>query len=302
MERMDAVVRSGVSAATTKARAQEDLALLIAWSAQAPHRVGEVALLSAQKPLYALGGDPDPVARLALGRERGQQLVFFRQRPLGVRDGERSPSTLAEQQVPMFPSRLLELRPLKHAVFVKNMGGHPIFVNGSKLWETPVVPGDTIYLEDRLVLYCSKRPPQLASLQKYPVENAPFFGLPDDSGLVGESPLVWAARECIAQAVGPCVDPPLSQRIEDLPLLVNHLLRVAAQRPDLDLSRFFCDGLPRIHPLLMVQLLRRGQALQLAGLSALLPRAVARSRGSVIEPLPSTDLEPARPRTSAPRT
>lgn len=277
-------------------RQSDELALVIAWSADAPHRVGEVAFLSAQQPLHVLGAAVSQDAERARSRALGRQLIFFRHRPAGVRDRDPLPTHARETWAPMFATRLLELRPLKHAVFVKNVGAQPAFINGSKLFETPVVPGDILYLEDRLVLYCTRRPLQLPPLQHYPVESAPFFGMPDAAGLVGESPAIWAARECMAGQADGCVQPPLSQRMEDVPLLIHHILRSQAQRDDLDLSRFFRDGLPRLHPLFIVQILQRSRALQHTDLPELIQHALACSHGHVIGPLADAAETQAAPR------
>lgn len=270
------------------APASEELALVIVWSADQPHRVGEVALLPTEHPRYFLGNPLSDNSPDAQRKDRGQSLLFIRQRPAGVRDRDTLELSLAALQQPMFPERQLELRPLKHAVFVKNLGSQPAFVNGIRLIEAPVVPGDTIYLQGRLVLYCTKRPTRMPPLSHYGADAAPFFGLPDDYGFVGESPAVWAARDRMASG-GPASDePPLSSRMEDLPLLINHMLRRCAQRDEFDLSRYFSDGLPRIHPQLIVQLLQRRDLLQLADLPMVLMRALANSSGDVIGPLPES--------------
>lgn len=266
----------------------EELALVIVWSAEHPHRVGEVALMPTEHPRYFLGNPLSDQGTPAQRKERGQSLLFIRQRPTGVRDRDTLELSLAALQQPMFPQCQLELRPLKHAVFVKNLGSQPAFVNGIRLIEAPVVPGDTIYLQDRLVLYCTKRPTRMPALAHYGADAAPFFGLPDDYGFVGESPAVWAARDRLAAGEQSLTEPPLASRMEDLPLLINHMLRRCAQRDEFDLSHYFSDGLPRVHPMLIVQLLQRRETVQLADLPMVLMRALANSRNDVVGPLPDS--------------
>lgn len=78
--------------------------------------------------------------------------------------------------------------------------------------------------------------------------------------------------------------PPLRARRQDLPLLVNHLLRTMhGQTPDL-VERFFeADQTPRIDPLLVDHLLRRSYPLNVRDLKRLLWDAIKQSEGDFIE-------------------
>ncbi len=88
--------------------------------------------------------------------------------------------------------------------------------------------------------------------------------------------------------------PSLNERPEDIPLLVQHLLRSIAQEdPDIA-RRFFIDedpkGFPRLGPALITALVRHRYDTHVRELGALLWQAMAGSRGRYLDVVPEMEL------------
>ncbi len=76
--------------------------------------------------------------------------------------------------------------------------------------------------------------------------------------------------------------PTLNQRREDIPLLINHILRQQAARDDQSINRFFRNGLPQIHPALLDQLVRHNYMTNVSEVAFLLGIAMNESPDDVI--------------------
>lgn len=182
--------------------AEDVLALCVAWSSLEPERVGEVALLEPATPLWLLWGGATS-GPLTQGEPGAAHAVrFFRQRPARSPDAERpDPSPDAREAGGVSPGQLpyrLELHTGEGQVHVRNTGPCPLRINGVAVTEATVRPGDTIYLEDQLLLLCVQRPRELPPLRYYPAQRVGRFGEPDQEGMVGESPAMWKLRERLA--------------------------------------------------------------------------------------------------------
>lgn len=79
--------------------------------------------------------------------------------------------------------------------------------------------------------------------------------------------------------------PDLTERREDIPLLVRHILTTHASRRA-DATRFMRNGHPCIDPRLLEQLIRHPYQTNISELSLLLGRAIQASCGEVLMPLP----------------
>jgi hypothetical protein len=132
-------------------RLEEALGLAIAWSADEPERVGEVALLAgAASSDYVLGRGaerPDDVRpRLAFITQRPQQVELTG--PLLSRKISRAQLVL----------RARGTDPLT----VENVGRCALLRNGQTIESSELRPGDTLQLGTQLLLLCVKRPLMLA--------------------------------------------------------------------------------------------------------------------------------------------
>ena len=161
------------------------IALVIAWSASQPHRVGEVALLPFGE-------------RLLIGREdvEGEFLAWFaRQRPgpapaAGARGEPLECDAISREQ--------LAVRAVGTKLQLEKLGRCPTFVNGVEIDSSAtLVPGDTVLLQGELVLLVVLRPRTLAG----PSDAGELhrYGDPDDDGIVGESPAAWSLRAELAE-------------------------------------------------------------------------------------------------------
>ena len=157
-------------------------ALVLAWSATEPWRVGEVALLDPKLGPFVFGRGDAPFA--------GESSVaFVRQRPSGL---EPQPSL----QGPGVSRRQLLLTPgNERSLHVRRVGRCPMSVSGNLVEEAEVAPGDVLELDQQLTFLCTTRPLRLPPLDAYPDHAVPPFGEPDPHGIVGESPAVWLLRE-----------------------------------------------------------------------------------------------------------
>lgn len=192
--------------------AAECLALVIVWSAREPHRVGEVALLTPDEPVWLLGrapaqtlpGQPALSSRSPSGsryiptEQKGRALGFFRQRPQGALDAGSIEAAVPELAGEAISRKQLSLHPSVSGISVQNIGQCELFVNGVSTKESTLHQGDTLYLKNQLLLYCTHRPLQFPVLKAYPVSRAGAFAAPDQDGMVGETPLLWKLRDRLA--------------------------------------------------------------------------------------------------------
>ena len=85
---------------------------------------------------------------------------------------------------------------------VDRIGSCPTSINGQPVSSGSLRPGDTLTLQDQLVLLCVKRPHRMPEASSFPLDNAKTFGEPDNFGMVGESNLSWKLRDDIAFIAG----------------------------------------------------------------------------------------------------
>ena len=164
---------------------RELLHLVIAWSREEPHRIGEAAPIEGRCVLGRDAPQPDePVPRAR----------FYQQRPSEALE-------MPPLEGSRFSRRQLELSPLPDgALEVTSVGRCPLILHGEVVQRGIVRPGDTVTLQSALVLLVVRRRPQGPPLRAY-AGAAPFpFGVADPHGIVGESPAAWALRDALAFA------------------------------------------------------------------------------------------------------
>ncbi|NUQ12126.1 MAG: sigma 54-interacting transcriptional regulator [Gemmatimonadaceae bacterium] len=161
------------------------LHLAIAWSCDEPRRIGEVAAI--MEPCILGRGLPpsdDSVPRT----------LFHQQRPV-------EPGRMAPLDGPHVSRRQLELTPLRDGTLkVRSLSRRPLILHGEIVERGVVRPGDTVTVQDVLVLLVVQRRcrrPTLPICSPVPVFP---FGEADAYGIVGESSAAWALREAIAFA------------------------------------------------------------------------------------------------------
>lgn len=165
----------------------EDLtALMIAWAAAEPRRVGEIALFEAEGTALVLGRGEPP------GSSPGERVTFLRQRP-----------GLLERQPPLTSKGIsreqLRIRLEGVRLWIERVGKCPLEKNGEPLDHCYVEPGDTLLLGDQLLLFCTRRPRKLPAPLGASCRDPPAFGASDAHGIVGESPAAWRLRDQIAR-------------------------------------------------------------------------------------------------------
>jgi DNA-binding NtrC family response regulator len=107
--------------------------------------------------------------------------------------------------------------------------------------------------------------------------------------------------------------PSLNRRKEDIPLLMRHLLTAHVEKDDIDVQRFLEGRRPRVHPLLIEQLVHHTYTTNVSEVAFLLGHAMAESPGEVMCPLRdgvpnqahstekrSSELSPTKKRASQP--
>lgn len=160
-------------------------ALVIAWSAAEPDRVGEVAFLPGKGGERLLGRGPelddDPVPRLFFAKQRPGQF-----------------GTEREILGPQISRRQLIVRIRRGEIVCERIGSCPMAINGHIADSGALRTGDTLSLKDQLVLVCVRRPRKMPDASSYPDHSAITFGAADRFGMVGESPLSWRLRNDIA--------------------------------------------------------------------------------------------------------
>ena len=176
------IVTAGSTAVVSEQREEQMPALMIAWSAAEPERVGEVALFEAGTGALILGRGAG---------ESGGRVVFHRQRPGATERTEplASPGLSREQ---------LRIRFEGGRLRVVRAGKCAMEVAGERVEEASLRPGDTLLLKGQMLFLCVLRPRRLAPLQSASAADFPAFGAPDIHGIVGESPAVWRLRDQLA--------------------------------------------------------------------------------------------------------
>ncbi len=159
-------------------------ALVIAWSAEEPARVGEVAFPGALGEALVLGrGD---------GGEK-DRVHFVRQRP-----GEVALTPPLESRA--ISRRQLVLRRFAAGIEVERVGRCAMAVNGAVVDRAALTPGDCLLLRGQMLLLCVTRPRIFPACEYFPAKSVGPFGEPDHLGMLGESPAMWALRDRIACA------------------------------------------------------------------------------------------------------
>jgi transcriptional regulator with AAA-type ATPase domain len=170
------------SALTSGPRDEETPALLIAWAAAEPDRVGEIALFEEGTGARILGRGQ---------AEGGARVVFHRQRPGTLeRTGPLTSPGISREQ--------LRIRLEGDRLRVERLGKCALEIRGERVDQGVVARGDTLLLKGQILLYCTRRPRKLAPLGSASLADAPAFGAPDVHGIVGESPAIWRLRDQLA--------------------------------------------------------------------------------------------------------
>jgi two-component system nitrogen regulation response regulator GlnG/two-component system response regulator HydG len=174
LEDLPAFARSGP--------ALEALALIVAWSREEPHRIGEVAIVDCEQILGRGGARPeDDVPRARLAQQRPKCLTLTG--PIG---------SLRISRVQ------LRLKPIEGGLFVESVGRCPMLLNGERAERGEVRHGDTIQLKNELVFVVVRRRKDMLALRSYPADRALEFGRADGCGFVGESEAAWLLRDRLA--------------------------------------------------------------------------------------------------------
>ena len=175
----------GAGSTAEEAGDRPSLALVLAWSASQPHRVGEVAFLPLGERLLVGRGDVE-VEKFA---------HFVRQRPGEVPAVDPAQGVLGG---PSLSRRQLTVRNAGDTLEVEQIGKCRTYIRGEERPKGSLRPGDTVMFKGEVVLLCVSRPRALRALQ--PERELHTFGEPDADGIVGESPAVWRVREQLARA------------------------------------------------------------------------------------------------------
>lgn len=162
--------------------------LVILWSAREPHRVGHSAYCEEGK-LHLLGRAPQ-------ARDGEAPLSFAAVRPHEAGGSEFASDAILGEAL---SRRQLEIRAESNCLIVRNVGRCPMWVNGSLVSRAEIGPGDTIHLQQQVLLLCINRPRVFPLLCGYPKERLAPFSTADADGLVGESYDMWNLRQQLAQ-------------------------------------------------------------------------------------------------------
>ncbi|MBK8259345.1 MAG: sigma-54-dependent Fis family transcriptional regulator [Polyangiaceae bacterium] len=159
-------------------------ALVIAWCAEEPARVGEAAIFEMEGSARVLG-------RGAEDSQGAGRVMFGRQRP-GERPRGRqvSGSGISREQ--------LRITPKGDRLFVERLGKCATLFRGAKVDKCTLAPGDTLLLKGQLLLLCVLRPLMIAGLRDFQASLLGAFGAPCALGILGESPAIHALRDTVA--------------------------------------------------------------------------------------------------------
>lgn len=171
------------------ARSLGTLCLVILWSAREPRRIGECARCEPGRT-KVLGRAPQVQAH-------EQPLRFWPIRP-GFSPSDTSPEPAAELLGEALSRRQMEVKNQGASLMVRNIGRCPMWCNGKLQSLAEIVPGDTIYFQQQLLLLCTSRSAAELGKMCYPPSRLGPFGYPDADGLVGESHAVHHLRQQLA--------------------------------------------------------------------------------------------------------
>ena len=159
------------------------LAFVIAWSAEQPERVGEVAFLPESGPAV-LGRGP------SLADDPAPRVAFTPQRPGATEIGV----DLLGAQI---SRRQTMLRTAADGrVSFERIGACRMLVDGQLAHDGTLQPGQVLTLHDQLVLLCVARPRALPA-SHFPDRRLGPFGFADTLGIVGESATAWRMRDAL---------------------------------------------------------------------------------------------------------
>ncbi len=162
------------------------LALILLWSAEEPHRVGEIAFLPGST-WWVIGRGDEKVEDFA---------HFSRQCPGEPIDEVRRGPCL---QGKTMSQRQLAVRASAVAIEMEQVGKCLTLVNGREQKTAKLYPGDTVLIRGVALLLCVRRPRMLPALGTFR-ELQHLFGEPDAGGIVGESLAAWLLRCELADA------------------------------------------------------------------------------------------------------
>ncbi len=162
---------------------KEHLHLVLVWSAHEPERIGESCPLPRSCTLGR--GSRSPT-------EDRARLELFRSRP-----GEQVPTGFLT--APKLSRQQWRLVATDAAVTIENVGKSSLVHNGVRTKSCRAVAGDTVGVEDVMLMLVTQRPKLIS-----PLPTTSFaFGAADRHGIVGETPEAWhLRRELLRLATG----------------------------------------------------------------------------------------------------
>jgi transcriptional regulator with AAA-type ATPase domain len=160
-----------------------ELALVLAWSASEPHRVGEIAFFPAFERRIVGRGWQEIEGFALFARQRPGE----RHAPMG-REGLLAGECVSRRQLLVHATAV--------ALDIEQVGRCPTLVNGQERKVASLKPGDTVMLRKEALFVCVRRPRTLPAPRGQGDSHA--FGEADAAGLVGESAGLWSVREALA--------------------------------------------------------------------------------------------------------
>jgi DNA-binding NtrC family response regulator len=176
------------------------MALMIAWCADEPWRIGETGLVvpGTSVSLGRGGGAPGAPPLLVFGRQRPGEwlpapplaLPAMSRRQLAIRSPDRERLIVVnEGRLPLVHHRAVgSASPTDEASASTGQAGHEIECGS----------GDLLQIGGQLLLLCARRPLRLPA--DAALADAFAFGEADRNGIVGESPQIWDLRQQLAVA------------------------------------------------------------------------------------------------------
>lgn len=178
---MDTLTTNSVIAESGAQSSKEVLALVVVWCRDLPERVGEVLL-------------PDPTRQPSegwvFGRGSAGEHRLLLQRQRCGHNEPREPLTLRRLSEQQLKIRVVE----SGALELHNLGRRTLVVDGHEVKRSRrVEEGSVVELRNQMMFVVARRPLELPPLELC-APLRPDFGQPDDFGMLGESPPIWALR------------------------------------------------------------------------------------------------------------